>query len=257
MPRKLPLSGIAAAAVCAAAFWSAIAAAQGAPQQSYTPQQATQGAQLYEQYCSACHGVRMEDTDTAFNLRAFPRDQKARFVESVTNGKNSMPPWGGLLSPGEIDALWAYVLSRQADAPEPAVAPAGSAPAAAAGPAPVAAAPALTAPLSANAWPCGSDPKVLVDAGGNPVWISAQELAEHRVSTPSPQAAASAPAAGKLTAEVLIDTQGRVKCARAAPGQPALTPAVSETLGKWLFRPFSAGGQPVAVYGRVEIAFEK
>jgi outer membrane biosynthesis protein TonB len=188
----------------------------------------------------------MEDTDTAFNLRAFPRDQKARFVESVTNGKNSMPPWGGLLSPGEIDALWAYLLSRQADAPEPA---------AAAGPAP--SAPASAPPPSTQAWPCGSDPKVLVDAGGNPIWISAQELVEHRVSTPSPPAAASAPAAGKLTAEVLIDTQGRVKCARAAPGQPALTPAMSEALGKWAFRPFSAGGQPVAVYARVEFPFDR
>jgi mono/diheme cytochrome c family protein len=27
----------------------------------------------------------------------------------VSKGKNSMPPWDGLLKPDEIEALWAYV----------------------------------------------------------------------------------------------------------------------------------------------------
>lgn len=35
---------------------------------------------------------------------------KARFVQSVMRGKNGrMPPWGDLLSPGDVDKLWAYV----------------------------------------------------------------------------------------------------------------------------------------------------
>jgi mono/diheme cytochrome c family protein len=48
----------------------------------------------------------------SFDLRHFPVDDKARFVNSVTHGKNNrMPPWGDLLSPQEIDELWAYVRS--------------------------------------------------------------------------------------------------------------------------------------------------
>ena len=43
----------------------------------------------------------------------FPRDQRERFVNSVSRGKNSMPPWGDLLKPDEIDALWAYLVAGE------------------------------------------------------------------------------------------------------------------------------------------------
>jgi mono/diheme cytochrome c family protein len=26
----------------------------------------------------------------------------------VTNGKNNMPPWGDVLKPNDVEALWAY-----------------------------------------------------------------------------------------------------------------------------------------------------
>ena len=48
-----------------------------------------------------------------FYLRAFPKDQQARFVNSVTNGKNAMPPWRGQLKPEDIEALWSYVISGE------------------------------------------------------------------------------------------------------------------------------------------------
>jgi mono/diheme cytochrome c family protein len=71
------------------------------------------GAALYAQNCAACHGARMADPEGAFDLRTFPPDQPDRFVRSVTNGKNNMPPWGGLLSPEDIRALWAYVVAGE------------------------------------------------------------------------------------------------------------------------------------------------
>jgi hypothetical protein len=49
----------------------------------------------------------------AFDLRKFPRDQHARFITSVTKGKNSMPPWCGLLTPEDIENLWAYVVAGE------------------------------------------------------------------------------------------------------------------------------------------------
>jgi hypothetical protein len=36
----------------------------------------------------------MEDPGAVFNLRKFPPDQRERFVNAVTRGKNQMPPWG-------------------------------------------------------------------------------------------------------------------------------------------------------------------
>jgi mono/diheme cytochrome c family protein len=31
----------------------------------------------------------------------------------VTRGKNQMPPWGDLLKPQEVEALWAYVVAGE------------------------------------------------------------------------------------------------------------------------------------------------
>ena len=38
-------------------------------------------------------------------------DKPARFVDSVTNGTKAMPPWGDVLKPDDIQALWAYLQS--------------------------------------------------------------------------------------------------------------------------------------------------
>ena len=55
---------------------------------------------LYAHHCSHCHGFNMVNPGTVtYDLRQFPHDDKARFVHSVTEGKNGrMPPWGDLLS---------------------------------------------------------------------------------------------------------------------------------------------------------------
>lgn len=74
-----------------------------------TPEEIKNGSALYARHCQACHGPRMADPEGAFDLRKFPPDEPQRFVRSVTNGKNMMPPWGGLLKPEEIKFLWAYV----------------------------------------------------------------------------------------------------------------------------------------------------
>jgi mono/diheme cytochrome c family protein len=74
-------------------------------------QMVAKGKTLYAHHCSHCHGFNMVNPGTVtYDLRQFPRDDKARFVHSVTNGKNGrMPQWGDLLRQDEIDDLWAYV----------------------------------------------------------------------------------------------------------------------------------------------------
>src|SRR5258706_12735183 len=81
----------------------------GATGESFSPEQLRAGAEIFERNCSPCHGPRMRDPESAFDLRKFPRDQHDRFVGSVTRGKNQMPPWGDMLKADEIEALWAYV----------------------------------------------------------------------------------------------------------------------------------------------------
>jgi mono/diheme cytochrome c family protein len=73
-----------------------------------------QGQGMYKAYCQKCHGLQMVTPGGGFfDLRTFPLDDKARFVNSVANGKRAMPAWGALFKPGDIDALWAYVASYQ------------------------------------------------------------------------------------------------------------------------------------------------
>ncbi len=57
-----------------------------------------QGAALYQQACSHCHGVEMRTSGSTYDLRVFPKDDKQRFIDAVTRGKGEMPAWGNKLS---------------------------------------------------------------------------------------------------------------------------------------------------------------
>jgi mono/diheme cytochrome c family protein len=83
------------------------------PAAAFAPETVKKGSGIFSQNCAACHGARMADPQGAFDLRKFPRDEKSRFLTSVTKGKNGMPPWGDLLQGDEIDALWAYVMAGE------------------------------------------------------------------------------------------------------------------------------------------------
>src|SRR5262245_20986154 len=95
------------------AFACAAATAQSPQFQGITEEQIRYGSEIFAQHCSPCHGARMADPNAASDLRKFPPDQKSRFINSVTKGKNTMPPWGDLFTPSEIDALWAYVMAGE------------------------------------------------------------------------------------------------------------------------------------------------
>ena len=98
--------------VLAAALAFAPAAAQNPAGETFTIEQIAKGAETFATYCSPCHGERMENPEL-FNLKKFPPGERARFINSVTNGKNAMPPWRGQLKPEEIEALWSYVVAGE------------------------------------------------------------------------------------------------------------------------------------------------
>jgi mono/diheme cytochrome c family protein len=103
------------AATLTAALWlgafCGVAVADDQPAAQEPPSAlAVQGKKLFTQMCSHCHGVDMVNPgNVSFDLRKFPHDDKARFVNSVTHGKNAMPAWGDILQPDEFEALWAYI----------------------------------------------------------------------------------------------------------------------------------------------------
>jgi len=92
--------------VCASA-----AAQDGKP---FAPEQIDKGAELFATNCSTCHGNRMAKPEWApVDLRKFPREDHARFVDTVTYGIRNMPPWSDVLKPDDIEALWAYFVAGE------------------------------------------------------------------------------------------------------------------------------------------------
>ncbi len=78
-----------------------------APARAQTPLEA--GARIYAKKCSECHGARLRNPGTSFDLKKLKADERARFEKSVLDGKGQMPPWRGALSEEQIGQLWAYV----------------------------------------------------------------------------------------------------------------------------------------------------
>jgi len=88
-------------------------ASTGAMAQSFPPEQIKKGADLYETHCQTCHGPRLANPPWAADLRKFPREDHARFVDTVSYGRKGMPPWDDVLKPEEVEALWAYVVAGE------------------------------------------------------------------------------------------------------------------------------------------------
>jgi mono/diheme cytochrome c family protein len=76
--------------------------------QAVTPAQIKAGSEIYASNCATCHGNRMKNPEWAIDLATIPKDDRQRFIQSVTNGRGSMPPWGDVLKPHDIEALFAY-----------------------------------------------------------------------------------------------------------------------------------------------------
>jgi mono/diheme cytochrome c family protein len=73
------------------------------------------GEAVYNDYCQTCHGATLVNSGQTFDLRKLRKDERARFENSVTNGKNQMPPWKGVLDSEQLDALWAYIRANATD----------------------------------------------------------------------------------------------------------------------------------------------
>jgi mono/diheme cytochrome c family protein len=69
------------------------------------------GARVYDDYCSSCHGEGLRNTSggVTFDLRRLRPQDHDRFVNSVMNGKNQMPPWRGVLDLHQIESIWTYI----------------------------------------------------------------------------------------------------------------------------------------------------
>jgi mono/diheme cytochrome c family protein len=88
----------------------ALTAAEGAAAQDQAL--ITAGAEVYSTHCAECHGERLVNPGSSFDLRRLGNGERARFDTSVTEGKGQMPAWGGVLDAKQMDQLWAYIRSK-------------------------------------------------------------------------------------------------------------------------------------------------
>jgi mono/diheme cytochrome c family protein len=70
---------------------------------------AEKGERIYGNYCMTCHGESLINSGQSFDLRKLKVTEKARFENSVQNGKNQMPPWKGVISASDMQYIWAYI----------------------------------------------------------------------------------------------------------------------------------------------------
>ncbi len=76
------------------------------------PAKVEAGENVYNDYCQTCHGQNLVSTGQTFDLRKLKPEERERFLRAVLMGKGQMPPWKGVLEDAQIDAVWAYVMSR-------------------------------------------------------------------------------------------------------------------------------------------------
>ena len=95
---------VASLTLCALSSLIIAAAAQDAPVDLVKV-----GAKTYDTNCAPCHGDKLVSSGIAFDLKRLREDERPRFDNSVTNGKNAMPSWRGIIKEKDLDALWAYI----------------------------------------------------------------------------------------------------------------------------------------------------
>lgn len=84
--------------------------AGAAAQETTAPPTPEAGRKVYKSFCERCHGLNLAVGSAAFfDLRTFPKDDKPRFLESVSKGKRAMPAWEGIVKPADMEAVWAYI----------------------------------------------------------------------------------------------------------------------------------------------------
>lgn len=74
-------------------------------------EKARAGEQVFETNCAPCHGERMSNPNGIFDLITLRAEDRPRFDKALANGKGQMPSWAGVLSPDEMDQVWAYIQS--------------------------------------------------------------------------------------------------------------------------------------------------
>ena len=72
-----------------------------------------EGIAVYKEHCGTCHGENLVSPGPNSDLRQLKPQDRERFNRIVQNGRGQMPPWKGVVTDAEMDAVWAYIMSER------------------------------------------------------------------------------------------------------------------------------------------------
>ena len=94
-----------------ATFFFACGSGEKSPVENSTPKSAViDGKKIFKKNCTICHGLYgdMEVNGAKdLNLSSLTKDER---IEIITNGKNVMTPFKGVLTPEQIEAVAQYTI---------------------------------------------------------------------------------------------------------------------------------------------------
>jgi mono/diheme cytochrome c family protein len=70
-----------------------------------------EGEAIYKKYCTVCHGIDGKLGLNGSKDITISKLTEAERIAQITNGKNTMTPFKGILSPEEIKAVAAYSMT--------------------------------------------------------------------------------------------------------------------------------------------------
>lgn len=80
---------------------------------------AGEGREVFNQYCSHCHGPDAVQGERARNLRRLTKrygeDRHTVFLQTVQQGRldKGMPAWEGIIDDATFENIWAFLLTVQ------------------------------------------------------------------------------------------------------------------------------------------------
>ena len=99
--------------------------------------------------------------------------------------------------------------------------------------------------------PCETNARLLKDNNGKPVWIGAQDMKNRAVYKVDPYLDPHFKSASTLFADLLVNEDGEVACAKIHNGHPVLRDLVLQAAAKWKFQPMTEDGRKVSFLGRL------
>jgi hypothetical protein len=105
--------------------------------------------------------------------------------------------------------------------------------------------------------PCKTNARLLKDDNGKPVWIEPKEMRNRAVYKVDPYLDPHFKSGSILFADLMVNEDGKVVCAKIPNGHPVLRELVMSAVKKWRFQPMIEGGGNISYLGRLLFTLTK